>query len=482
LIELDTTVLPEWHPDAVQVSSPAQLRWEYRNTAGAWLPLPELSDGTLGLRRSGVLRFALPDQWSAYGEAKVGWLRVVTDDASFSSPPTVLRIAPNTALASHLVWQTHRESPGWLPLPARTVQLPAAPLPLADRMFVTVNEPDRRRRWRVVPDLVRAGPADRVAVVDRARARVVFGDGLTGRVPRLAEQGTPPVPAVPQVPQVMVRYAAGGGLAGNVPPCAWETVAGAAVGSDQPLAGARSLVASVGGRDPETLDEARARGAAALQQPERAVTPHDHEVIACSTPGIAVARAHAEVGFLRGECGVVPGVTTVFVVPGDATRTVDAVRDGRAVAAPVVDPGALAEVHRRLSRARLVGETILVEPAAYRHLRVRVTVSAAPYDRASLRQRIDGALRLFLDPLLGGDDDTGWPFGEPVRPTALLGVAQRALGDRGDVTAVGVMIDPRTDQAMVTCADVAIRPYELVAVDAIDVVLAAGRAAEGGLR
>jgi len=491
LVELDTAVLPEWHPDAVQVSPPAQLRWEYQDTAGAWLPLPRLCDGTLGLRRSGLVRFALPERWSAYGEARVGWLRVATDDASFSSPPTVLRIVPNTALAHHLVWRTHSESPGWLPLPARTVQLPATPLPLPDRVFLLVNERDRRRRWHAVPDLVLAGPADRMVVVDRARARIVFGDGLTGRVPRLAEHATP------QVPQVMVRYAAGGGLAGNVAPCAWETVAGASgapgVGAGS-LAGARSLVAAVGGRDPETLDEARARAAAALQVPERAITPHDHEVIACSTPGVAVARAHAEVGFLRGECGVVPGVTTVFVVPGDATRTVDAVRDGRAGAAPVVDPGALAEVRRRLTRARLVGETIIVEPVAYRHVRVRVTVVAAPADREGLRQRLGGALRLFLDPLLGGEDQTGWPFGEPVRPTALLGVAQRALGDRGDITAVGVMIDPRSglpsgrrsgprgDHEIVTCADVTIRPYELVAVDAIDVVISAARAAEGGLR
>ena len=180
----------------------------------------------------------------------------------------------------------------------------------------------------------------------------------------------------------------------------------------------------------------------------------------------------------------------MFVVPGDTTRTPDAVRDGRSVVAPVVDPGALAEVQHRLTRARLLGETILVEPAVYRHLRVRVVVAGAPADREGVRQRIGGALRMFLDPLLGGEDQTGWPFGEPVRPTALLGLAQRALGDRGDVTAVGVTIDLPSGhgpghapaQAMITCGDVVIRPYELVAVDAIDVALGAARAAEGGLR
>jgi len=488
LFELLSDVRPEWDPDAAAASPPAALRWEYRDTAGRWRALPGLVDGTLGLRRSGLVRFELPPAWSAYaleggggvgggggggGGERVGWLRVATDAATFSAPPTVLRIAPNSALATHQVWRTYAESPGWLPLPGRAVQLPPSPLPLADRMYVAIGEPgaSRRRRWRVVPDLAGAGPADRVAVVDRARARVVFGDGLTGRVPRLAE-------AEPQAAQVLVRYAAGGGAAGNVPPCAWETVHGA-------LAGARSLVPAVGGRDPETLDEARARAAASLQRPERAVTPHDHEAIARGTPGVAIARAHAAVGLSRGECGVVPGVTTVFVVPAVAGRTRDAVRDGRdaALAAPVADPGALAQVRRHLAAARLVGEAILVEPVAYRRARVRASVVASPHEREGLRRRLEGALRLYLDPLLGGDEGDGWPFGQPVRPTALLGVAQRELGDRGFVTAVAVALDGGTAEA---CRDVAIRAHELLAVESVEVAITAARAdgaaPAGGLR
>jgi hypothetical protein len=471
LFELDTAVRPEWDPDAVPASPPAALRWEYQDLEGAWRPLAQLTDGTLGLRRSGLVRFALPRRWSAYGKGRIGWLRVATDAATFASPPAVLRIAPNSALATHRAWHCHREAPSWLPLPGRTVQLPASPLPLADRVYVAVAEPDRRRRWRVVPDLACAGPADRVAVVDRPRARVVFGDGLTGRVPRLAAAASP---------QVTVWYAAGGGAAGNVAPCAWETVSGAESNTEGgTLPGARSYVPAIGGRDPETLDEARARAAASLQRADRAVTPHDHEVIACGTPGIAIARAHAEVGLLRGECGAVPGVTTVFVVPGIAARSREAVREGRAVAAPTADPGALAEVRRRLERARLVGEAITVEPAAYRRLRARVTVAASPHDREALRRRVEAVLRLYLDPLLGGDEGTGWPFGQPVRPTALLGVAQRELGDRGDVTSVEVALDGGAPMA---CRDIAIRPYELIAVDVIEVAVRAALAAEGGLR
>jgi predicted phage baseplate assembly protein len=463
LFELDSSVEPAWSPDAAPARPPATLRWEYRTTAGAWRPLPQLRDGTLGLRRSGTVRFALPADWSAYGADHVGWIRIATDAATFSAPPSAIAIVPNTALATHVQWHCHIDSPNWVPLPGRTIQLdPGAP-PLADRTVVYVTELDGRHRWHVVPDFTDAGPADRVVVVDRTRARVRFGDGLNGRVPR----------AVPDaVPQVCVLYAAGGGDAGNVAPCAWQALSG-------PLPGALTVVAARGGRDDETAADARFRVAAGLVAPTRAVTPGDHERIAIATPGVAVARAHAEPGFQRGECGVVPGVTTVFVVPGIHSRTRDAVRANTAVPAPAADPGLLDEVRAQFARTRLAGELIHVERAAYRQVRLRAKVAGAPHDPEGLRRRLAAALRLYLDPLLGGDDQEGWPFGEPVRPTALLGVAQREVGDRGEVVEVAIAIDDRPYEA---CEDVAIRSYELVAVAAIDVVIDAAPAAEVGLR
>jgi hypothetical protein len=466
LFELDSSVQPEWSPEAVDAGPPAVLAWEYKTTAGTWQPLPNLRDGTGGLRRSGTLRFALPVDWSASvidAGQWVGWIRISTTAATFSSPPSVLAIVPNTALAYHYQCKWHAESPSWLPLPARAVQLDPGPLPLTARTLVHVNEVDGRHRWRVVPDFSQAGPDDRVVVVDRARAAVTFGDGLTGKLPRVA-----PV----AVPQVFVLYEAGGGAIGNVPPAAWEALAG-------PLSNATSFVPAIGGLDDETIEAAQLRASGQLRVPTRAVNPQDHETIAEDTPGVAVARAHAEVGFDPCECGVVPGVTTVFIVPEIHSRTRDVVRAGTGVAAPACDPGLLAAVRARFARARLLGEIVYVESAAYRHVKLRATITGAPHDRAAVRTRIEASLRQFLDPLLGGTDGTGWPFGEPVRPTALLGVAQRELGDRGLVDSVAIAID---DQPYEVCEDVAIRSYELVAVDAIDVVIETTPSREAGLR
>jgi hypothetical protein len=54
-------------------------------------------------------------------------------------------------------------------------------------------------------------------------------------------------------------------------------------------------------------------------------------------------------------------------------------------------------------------------------------------NKAELRGRIDRRLRRFFDPLIGGDEETGWLFGEPVRPSVILRETQRELGDQGTV-------------------------------------------------
>ena len=93
-----------------------------------------------------------------------------------------------------------------------------------------------------------------------------------------------------------------------------------------------------------------------------------------------------------------------------------------------------------------------------------------------------GALRRFLDPLTGGDQDAGWPFGAPLRPSALLRVAQQAAGHDGDVGAVAIALDDTASWE--DCHDVAIRPQELVAVGDVRVRFGpgSGTAPADGLR
>jgi predicted phage baseplate assembly protein len=471
-LEAAPKVKPEWNPDAVLVAPPAEVTWSY--SRGAMPPrqfAPEdLRDGTGGLRRAGIVRLPVPSDWAPDGPAVGGLLpfalTVRTPAAGFTFPVKVRRIVPNAANATHrrLVRQTHHVS-GWLPLPdlALTLDEGSAP-PIPEEVRIRIRERDGGwHRWSAVSDFARSGPADRVFRVDRTRRRIEFGDGLTGRIPR-------PEPTID--PNVRIAVMAGGGTAGNLGAgLSWSALA-----SDLRASGATG---SVGGREAETIDDARARIGGLLDRVERAVTPKDHETLAVATPGVDIARAHAAVGFHPGHpCATVAGAMTVFVVPwAPRGATVDA--DERVVA-PWPDAGALAAVRAHLERARMVGTEVWVCPPRYRTARLAVRVLGDPVDPSAARLRIEDALRRFLDPLEGGDDRKGWPFGDPLRPSVLMREAGPAVED-GEIDAVAIGIDggaPSED-----CREVAIGPHDLPALADVAVTFAPDlRARAGGLR
>jgi len=96
-----------------------------------------------------------------------------------------------------------------------------------------------------------------------------------------------------------------------------------------------------------------------------------------------------------------------------------------------------------------------------------------------VRGRIVDELRRFLDPLVGGSEKRGWPFGGAVRPSALAGVVQRLLGSEATVTRVALALDdgPWTD-----CADAEIGERELVYLASANVRWVAALPTGGGLR
>ncbi|MFI0418841.1 baseplate J/gp47 family protein [Spongiactinospora sp. 9N601] len=431
LVELDAPVPPSWSPRAVpDVRPPAELTWSwFRPGTDISGSFAQVEDGTGGLRRSGVVRLLPPDGWST---DDCGVL-VSTRAATYAAPPRLLRLAVNVSAARHLERRTATgaELSGqighWLKLPGQRLTLPEAAGLLLDATLHLAGE-----QWNPVTDFAFGGSRDRVFTLDRADGALVFGDGLTGRVPRPSED-------------VRVEYAVGGGRAGN----------GGLTGNWLPVADSvavrgANLVQAEGGADPETVAQARERAAGTLGEVTRAVTAEDHVTLAVTTPGVAVGRAYASVGEHPGfPCARVPGAVTVHVVP--------AVPGG--VLAPRPDPGMLCEVADRLAGARLLTAEVFVRAPAYRDVRLRVDLSGRPAGRARVSALAAEALRRYLDPLAGGDDGTGWPFGAALRPSALLRAAQRALGDLADVAGVAIGLDGA--EPADACGDQALRPGEL---------------------
>ncbi len=437
-LAIDTAgdVEPQWSPDAVAAAAPAALTFGYRTSSG-WSTLT-VTDGTGGLRRPGLLQFTLPADAAPVGTTYT--IAIATTAATFTAPPRVTAVVPNAVIASHAIATTFVAPVPPLPLPRALIELPAPPI--EDTVALSIRELDGTvYPWARAIDFTTAAPGDRVFVVDRARAAVIFGDGLTGRL-LFADSHNPAT-------AITATFTAGGGIAGNVGLGTWFDAGNSL--------SAQGIAPAIGGRESETLADAEARVANQLKLRTRAATQADYAVIAVETPGVAIARGFAAIGFDPAEpCLPAPGVVTVFVVPGIPDRTAD---DLRGIAAPSVDPGALAAATARFAATRLLGTQVNVEPARYRDVAVHIALTGDPWDPAATRSAIEAAIRARLDPLLGGDEDDGWPFGDPIRPSDLLRVAQLAAGEDGDVTSVGVALDGAATFAV--CGDVALRSYEL---------------------
>ncbi|MFF8958576.1 baseplate J/gp47 family protein [Streptomyces sp. NPDC014894] len=590
LVEIDAPAasVPSWLPGATEgVPPPARLTWSWfrpgTDVTGAF---EEVEDGTAGLRRSGVVRLRPPSGWTTRDRG----LLLSTPAATFTVPPRLLQLAVNVSAARHRREHTAdgadlaAQLGAWLKLPGRRLVLPDAAGRLLEAALRLAGE-----EWRPEPDFTFGSPTERVFLLDRAEGALVFGDGLTGRIPRpdtapgdpaLPAPGDPlpPVPAPghtvlpapdrtgpddapapapaasrageaprpdavparpspsvparpsssvpggpspevpagggvpaspdpgsasdcpdpdapadspesgavgsgltapgttgpsapgragpggrsgtrpagPAAPDVRVVYAVGGGRAGNGGITGnWLPVGDPPPGADGLVAA--NLVRASGGEEPETVAEARRRAAGALGEVTRAVTADDYVTLARTTPGVAVARAHASVGEHPGHpCATVPGAVTVRVVPL-APRDDPAREDF--VAAPRPDPGLLGAVAARLGEARLLTSEVFVRAPDYREVALRIDLAGEPADRPRAFAAAASALRRFLDPLVGGEDGDGWPFGEPLRPSALLRIAQRALGRLADVSGVAVGLDG--DEPGDTSAEVRLRPGEL---------------------
>lgn len=506
LIDLETApcIAPQWHPaDVRQAPSGTTLRWWLSTSAGrreltvdtpGLVPSPrqksrrrppsQLRDGTHGLRRSGLISLdgtalaawrpespARPDTYSIW---------ITADAARFAYPPRLRAVVPNAVVAEH----RRRVSSAlprldMLPLPERHLVLGEECVddgdgPVETSAEAILFESDRRlHTWRAVRDTTfHAGDA-RVFVLKRKERRCVFGDGYRGRLPNL---GTPPFSGDEADLLHQQRTVAwlGGGPRGNVGPARyWQRLGPTPVAAR----GAVNVVPGVGGREAQTVAEARGNAAKRLREVTRAVTADDFENLAKTTPGVDVARAHAAVSHHPCHSCPVAGAVTVFILPW-APRD-DGIPREQIVDSPKADEGMLAAVRTRLDHARLVGSQVFVQRVPLRAVSLRIDLEGEALGLASLQERVEGRLRRFLDPLGGGDADAGWPFGAPLRASVLLREAQQAVGRGLIVRRVAIGLDGATPGE--DCADVPIGPNALPWLESVDLTTTAAPVT-GGLR
>ena len=445
-------VPPEWSAAALDVPPPVTLELLLDDGTGALVPAATgWHDGTGGLRRSGLLCFAIPAAWSGHDVVRIA---IGAEAHGHAEPPVLARLAVGAGIARHarpvtiaragtgdaahdaLRQEIFHQTTGWLPLSNPEVALPAELYPvIEDSLKLSLQ--DRAgdwQEWSRVDSLAAKDGEARNYVFDRGQSRLRFGDGYAGRIPAPASN-------------VEIKLEVGGGAAGNHPAgLEWRF----AEGAPAPLV---SLADSVGGSEPETLAAARLRISHTLGAVTRAVTAADHKIMVETAPGIARHRASVAPGFDPDfPCNYSADSITVFVVPVT----------GEATPAPRADAGALARFSAILGDARLLTTRAFVEPATIRPVELRVEVEGLPTLPPGIEASLRETLNRYLHPALGGTEGTGWPFGHPLRPSELMRVAASALPQGARVAQVAVRLLDEPGQKSNSCSDTLIGEHELV--------------------
>jgi predicted phage baseplate assembly protein len=417
------------------------LTWEAW-TGDTWERCELDRDGTGGLNRAGdVVLHVPPDHVvSVISAQRAGWLRcrvveTVEGQPAYGASPKVTGLS--TFTMGGTAQTTHAEaiqgeilgvSEG---VPGQRYSLKHLPVVAADGARVLeVGGEDGWQEWTEVPHFAESDPESLHFVLDAAGGEVLLGPAVRERDGSLRKYGAvPPKGAILR----LRSYATGGGHRGNV-----------ARGALSILKSSIPYISTVenrhparGGVDGEDLENAKVRGPLALRTGGRAVTTEDYEALARE-----VAPDTARIRCVETAAPEDSGVARVLVVPA-ATE-----EDGRIRFDQLVPSEELVRrIAAYLDERRVIGSRVVVEPALFQGVTIVAKILARPRTSAErLEAEARNALYDYFNPVRGGPDGGGWPFGRTVHVGEVYAVLQRLKGTELVEEARLYAADPRTGE------------------------------------
>ncbi len=372
-------------------------------------------DRTGGLNRDGSILMFMPfdHEPDTLGGIRAHWLRarLVHGEPTYEVSPEIRKLTVQSlggrARARHGVAapaEVLGRSDGEAGQVFRVENTPV--VPRSPDETVRVITPDGATTWTEVPHFGNSGPDDLHFVWDSTTGEIRFGPEVKepGRGGRARRHGAVP----PRNAEVTVSgYRYGGGEIGNV---GAGTLA--VMRSTIPFierAGNRKR--ATGGVDPETVGNAKVRGPLTLATGGRAVTAADFERLT-----IEAARSVARAKCPRVEDPRRP--IRVLVVPRVDTDPAELTVDDLRLGDDLVD-----DIADFLDERKLLGRRVVIGEPEYVGVSVVARVVAepgsvgedgddqSPSQLKALQQRCLASLYHFIDPLQGGPEGTGWPFG-----------------------------------------------------------------------
>ena len=420
--------------------------WEFYGADGDWHAIAGVDDETRALTLSGFIRFPVPAGHVAGGPlpGSPNWfIRCRIATGCFECTTRLDRIGLNAVAAEHAASIDAPELIGTSQGHACEIYDTAAkPVVAGSTSLSLAQGAQRDERWKETLQWDLVGPHDHSYLLQPELGRLTAGNGMRGAV-------------LPAGWNLLLDYRIGGGIAGNIAAAtliraannAWN--AGRVPGGAAVVAtlAATQPVAAFGGTAAEALEAAEARAVAALSAPTRCITLGDIVALARAVPGVPVARAAALPNTHPAvPCFTAPGCITVIVVPNCPGP------------APMPGEAFLRAVARFLDRRRPVTTELHVIAPSY----VTITVAAvlqvsSTTDPAPLPALAQQAIDKFLNPLLGGPDNAGWPIGRAVYRTEIMALLAALPGV---LTVTDLTL--QADQAAPVCGNIDICATDLV--------------------
>jgi predicted phage baseplate assembly protein len=194
------------------------------------------------------------------------------------------------------------------------------------------------------------------------------------------------------------------------------------------------------------VDDASVRAGREREATSRAVTLDDIETLVRAVPGTRIGRVKAWANIAPNLAGSQsPGVVAIVIAPAMPVQR------------PMPSPGLHRAVARYLARRRILGTRFDIVAPEYRQVTVEARVQALPGQAlAAVADRVRSALDTFLDPLRGGGDGLGWPFGRDVFRSEVLEAIDQVPGVDHVLTLALV-----ADAGAPLCGNVCLSPFML---------------------
>jgi predicted phage baseplate assembly protein len=405
------------------------LRWEAWD-GNDWAGCDIDRDETGGLNRPGDVIVHVPASHvaSVVDKDRAGWLRAVVTAAavgqpSYSSSPQIDGLGAftvgGTAEASHAKL-VEREILGTSSgAPGQRLQAKETPvLAGCESSVLDVSDGDGWDEWAEVEGFADSAAPDKHFVFDRSTGEITFGPAVRSEDGAVCQYGAVP----PKGATIRLRsYRTGGGSRGNVARGAIK-VSRSSIRYVNRVGNRR---AASGGVDGETIEEAKMRGPIQIRTRNRAVTAQDYEELARqAAPDVARVRC-IPAGAADGKKPDGTDGVRVLVIPACTGDETGRLRFEQLI----LNEQLLERIANYLDERRIVGARSIVEPPHYQGITIVARIKARRRARTlTVEEAARRALYRYFDPIVGGPDGDGWPFGRPVNVGEVYAVLQRIEG------------------------------------------------------